>query len=107
MCDPDLIQYKSMNISVLYVCTNQYLIGTLVASSGVNSTGGNTTSGYKFQQLSSMPSGVQKIEYGGGAGKGFYHAEMDRYLMWMMSEGRGSSSAREVTIDESIPLLLS
>lgn len=34
--------------------------------------------GRQFQPLSTMPAGVVKIEYGNGAGKGFYHAELDR-----------------------------
>ena len=77
MCDPSLIQYKS-GISVLYVCTNRYLIGHVVP---------NEMGGYKFKPLSNMPGGRVVIEYGGGAGKGFYQASMDRYLLWMMSEG--------------------
>ena len=50
---------------------------------------------------------IMGSRYGAGAGKGFYHAALDRYLLWMMSEGRGYSTAREVTVDEDTPLLLS
>jgi hypothetical protein len=111
-CDPELIQFQNSNISVLYSCMNQYLIGHVVpsdatiANSGVGGGGGGG-GGLRFEALSTMPSGVQKIEYGNGAGKGFYHAELDRYLLWMMSDaGHGYSTAREVTVDESLPLLL-
>lgn len=97
-CDPELIQFKNQrNVSVLYSCMNQYLIGHVVPS----------CNGFRFEALNTMPSGVMKIEYGNGAGKGFYHAELDRYLLWMMSDGGyGYSTAREVTVDESLPLLL-
>ena len=108
MCDPDIILFPSTNVSVLYVCTNQYLIGHVVPTNASTATATATSKqGFRFEQLSTMPGGVQKIEYGAGAGKGFYHAALDRYLLWMMSEGRGYSSAREVTVDEEIPLLLS
>ena len=109
MCDPELIQFSPSitNISVLYVCTNQYLLGHVVPNTGAAGAGGNV-SGYRFEPLADTPAGRAVIEFGGGAGKGFYHAEHDRYLMWMMSSaGWGFSTAREITVDELIPLLIS
>jgi hypothetical protein len=107
-CDPELIHFKHQNLSVLYVCSNQYLIGHVVPTSDANGAG------RRFEPLSTMPPGVWghgggvAIEYGSGAGKGFYHAALDRYLLWMMAEGggHGYSTAREVTVDASLPLLL-
>ena len=96
-----------ISISVLYVCTNQYLLGHVVPNTGAAGAGGNV-SGYRFEPLADTPAGRAVIEFGGGAGKGFYHAEHDRYLMWMMSSaGWGFSTAREITVDELIPLLIS
>jgi hypothetical protein len=109
-CDPELMHFPRQNISVLYVCSNQYLIGHVVPTADAH--GG--ADGRRFEPLGDMPAGVWghgggvAIEYGSGAGKGFYQAALDRHLLWMMTEGAGHgySTAREVTVDPSLPLLL-
>ena len=59
---------------------NQYLIGHAIPSTtnGTNGANGTNFTGYKFEPLGTMPGGVQKIEYGSGAGKGFYQPVLDR-----------------------------
>lgn len=94
MCDPELIRWPNTTIAALYVCTSEYLLGHVVPT---------PTGGYRFQKLA----GTVPIpfEAGGGAAKGYWHAESGRYLLWL-HHGQGFTLTHEVTVAEQLQILL-
>ena len=55
MCDPELITWPGSEIAALYVCSNEYLLGNVVA----------TATGWEFEALPGFPKKPGGIGYKG------------------------------------------
>ena len=86
MCDPELIRFEGSNVSALYVCSGNYILGH-VAKGGLS-----------FNPLPTMPLGGVKFDFGTNAGKGFMHSD-GRYLYWAHL-GSAFTIARHITLDK-------
>lgn len=103
MCDPELITWPGTRVAALYVCSNEYLLGNVVA----------TATAWEFKPLPGFPAksggtgGGKSMAPVGKAAKGFWDEERSRYLIWHVSAVRaGFSLAREVTVDTDLEILL-
>ncbi len=104
MCDPELITWPESAVAALYVCSSEYLLGTVVA----------TATAWEFKPLAGFPTrpggtmgGGKRMAPVGGSAKGFWDEERSRYLIWHVSAVRaGFSLAREVTVDTDLEILL-
>ena len=89
------------NVSALYVCSSQYILGTVVP----------TPTAWEFRALPTFAHarGGQPKHLGpvGGSAKGFWDDINSRYLIWHVSAIRcGFTLAREVSLDADLQVLL-